>query len=205
MTAYSREELDWLEAEWAYHLHGRTAFISREDFLQLQAWAEATIPAEAVVAAMGAYFERRAKRPRAKAFIALSHLEKDVQKARKLREALARVQAPAEELAEWTRVKSPLREDPKARAAFEAWLRLRASAPAPDSPGYLSHFDQEREAQRGLLDLAEAALGPEAEALRGGLTARLEEARLTPGTLVWTRAWNHHWARLVFEAWGLPA
>ena len=36
---FTREELDWMEAEWAFHLHGRSAFMSREDFLQLQVWA----------------------------------------------------------------------------------------------------------------------------------------------------------------------
>lgn len=203
MTAYSREELDWLEAEWAYHLHGRTAFLSREDFLQLQAWAQGGISADAVVAAMGAYFERRAKRPRPKAFIALSHLEKDVQKANKLRQALARADAPGAETSGWAQVASPLREDPKAKAAFEAWARLKAAAPAPDSPGYLSHFDHEQDAQRALLELAEAALGAKAEALRDALTQRLAEAKLAPDSLVWRRAWKHHWARLVFEAWGL--
>ncbi len=24
------------------------------------------------------------------------------------------------------------------------------------------------------------------------------------GSLVWKRAWNHHWARLVASAWNLP-
>jgi hypothetical protein len=24
------------------------------------------------------------------------------------------------------------------------------------------------------------------------------------GSLVWKRAWNHHWARLVAAAWDLP-
>lgn len=204
MTAYTREELDWVEAEWAYHLHGRSAFLSREDFLQLQAWAADGVPAEAVVAAMDAYFQRRAKRPRPKAFIALSHVEKDVQKARKLRQAMARAEAPSADLAGWGGVTSPLQEDPRARAAFEAWRRLQAGAPAPDSPAYLDHFDQERAAFRHLLDLAEGALGPGREALEATLRQRLEEARLVPDTLVWKRAWNHHWGKMVCDAWGIP-
>ena len=97
--SYTREELDWLEAEWAFHLHGRTAFLSREDFLQLESWAQVGVSAEAVVAAMGAFFERRAKRTRPRAFVALAHLQRDVDKAVKLRQALARAgeaQVPAE-------------------------------------------------------------------------------------------------------------
>ncbi len=201
---YTRQELDWLEAEWAYHLHGRSAFLSREDFLQIQAWDREGTPAEAVVAAMESYFARRAKRPRARAFVAMEHLRKDVEKARKLREALSRAEAPAPDLEGWKKVHPPFREDPKARAAFEAWRRLRAQAPAPDSPGYLEHFDAERAAMKDLLALAEAALGPGAETLREGLRQRLEEARLQPGGLVWQRAWNHHWERMVREAWGIP-
>lgn len=204
MTPYTREELDWLEAEWAYHLHGRSAFLSREDFLQLQAWAQAGVPAEAIVAAMEAYFQRRAKRPRPKAFILLAHLEKDVQKAVKLRSALARADAPEANLEGWEGVKTPLRENPKARTAFEAWRRLQAGAPAPDAPGYLEHFDQERQAFRHLLDEAEGALGPERETLEASLKARLVEARLAPDTLVWKRAWSHHWGNMVCAAWGIP-
>ncbi|HWQ10839.1 MAG TPA: hypothetical protein VN436_17080, partial [Holophaga sp.] len=61
---YTREELDWIEAEWAYHLHGRSAFLSREDFAQLLVWGEGGVAAELIVNAMEAYFERRAKRPK---------------------------------------------------------------------------------------------------------------------------------------------
>lgn len=202
--AYSPEELDWIEAEWAFHLHGRSAFLSREDFLQLQTWGAAGIPADAVVAAMEAYFQRRAKRARPKAFIALSHLEKDVQKARKLRQALANAGDEAVDLAGWGKVDVPLREDPHARVAFEAWRQLQASAPAPDSPAYLEHFDAERKALQDLVALAEAAMGPRAEALRETLRLRLAEAKLEPEGLVWRRAWGHHWGKMVLEAWGIP-
>lgn len=201
---YSRETLDWIEAEWAFHLHGRSAFLSREDFLQLQAWAAEGVPAEAVVGAMEGFFERRAKRAKPRTFVALAHLARDVEKARKLRTALQRTEGPSADLTGWEGVADPLRSDPKAWAAFEALRRVQAGAPAPDSPGYLDHFDAERQARRALLDLAEAALGARAEALRDALRERLRDAKIPEATLVWQRAWDHHWGRTLIEAWNLP-
>jgi len=200
---FSREELDWIEAEWAFHLHGRSAFLSREDFVQLQAWDAEGVPAEAIVAAMETYFERRAKRARPRSFIALAHLERDVAKAVKLREALRKAEPSAATGEGWNRVKEPLASDPRARLAFETWRRLQASAPLPDSPGYLEHFDAERQAHRALVALAEAALGPMAEGLKADLAGRLTEADIPEGTLVWKRAWEHHWSRQVCETWGI--
>lgn len=201
--SYSREELDWLEAEWAFHLHGRTAFLSREDFLQLEAWAEQGVPAEAVVAAMGTYFERRSKRARPRTFVALAHLQRDVDKALKLRQALARAGDAPVCLEGWDHVAAPLRGDPRARGLFEAWQRSAATIPAPDHPGYLEAFDAERKALQALLDLGAAALGAQAEILREDLAARLREAGIEAGSLVWRRAWDHHWGRALGEALGL--
>jgi hypothetical protein len=200
---FTREELDWIEAEWAYHLHGRSAFLSREDFLQVQAWEGEGATADGIVGAMEAYFTRRAARPGARTFVAMSHLSRDVAKAVKLRKALLRLDAPAGDPGAWEGVKEPLRSDPRARAAFEAWDALKASAPAPDSPGFLDHFDRERAAFRELIALAEARLGPRREPMAAALAARLKESKLLEGTLVWKRAWDHHWARAVSEAWGL--
>jgi hypothetical protein len=201
--AYSREELDWIEAEWAFHLHGRSAFLSREDFLQLQVWDQAGVPAEAVIGAMEAFFDRRAKRAKPRTFLALAHLERDVAKAVKLRESLRRAEPELETVKGWETVREPLASDPKSRLAFEAWQRVRASAPPPDNPGYLEHFDAERQAHRAFVALAETALGPKADGLRQELAARLTESGITDGTLVWKRAWEHHWNRLVCEAWGI--
>jgi hypothetical protein len=200
---YSREELDLIESEWAYHLHGRSAFLSREDFAQLQAWDAQEIPAEAVIGALEAYFARRAKRAKPRTFVALAHLERDVAKAVKLRAALRRAEPEAAAVEGWETVQEPLASDPRARLAFEAWQRLRASAPSPDSPGYLEHFDAERQAHRALVALAEAALGPMAHGMQEGLTSRLKESGIKEGTLVWKRAWEHHWNRRVCEAWGI--
>lgn len=201
--SYRREELDWLEAEWAFHLHGRTAFLSREDFLQLEAWAEQGVPAEALVAAMGAYFERRAKRARPRSFVALAHLQRDVDKAVKLRRALIRAgEAPAGAEG-WEQVAEALRNDPRARAAHEAWQRLVRAIPAPDHPGYLDAFDAERKALQALLALGAEALGAQAEALRTELAARLKEAGIEEGSLVWRRAWDHHWTKALGEVLGL--
>lgn len=202
--AYTREELDWVEAEWAFHLHGRSAFLSREDFLQLQAWAGEGVPADAIVNAMEAYFARREKRGKGRTFVALAHLAKDVAKAVKLRAALAKA-GPAGAAPGWEAVKEPLRSDLRARALFAEWQRLRAAAPAPDAPGFLDHFDAERKAFRELVAAAEERLGEGAGPLREQLTARLAESRLEAGTLVWRRAWDHHWSRMVCEAWSLAS
>jgi len=204
-TPYTREELDWVEGEWAFHLHGRAAFMSREDFLQLQVWAGEGVPAEAIVGAMEAYFERRRKRPGARTFVALSHLAKDVAKAAQLQAALRRAGAGAPEGgAEWERVKEPLRSDPRVRALYEAWKRSQAGAPSPDAPGFLDHFDAQRKAFKELAAQAEARLGAEAVPLKAALAGRLAESKLAEGTVVWQRAWDHHWSRIVCEAWGIP-
>jgi hypothetical protein len=202
-VAYTREELDWMEGEWAFHLHGRSAFMSREDFLQLQAWAGEGVPADAIVGAMDVYFQRREKRAKGRGFVALNHLAKDVLKAVQVRTALDRAGAPAVAGA-WDAVKEPLRSDFRSRLLYEDWKRLQKSAPAPDAPGFLDHFDAERKAFRELVAQAELRLGPAAEALRAELAARLTEANLAEGTLVWRRAWEHHWSRAVCDAWGIP-
>ncbi|MCE1228126.1 MAG: hypothetical protein LWX11_01340, partial [Firmicutes bacterium] len=137
-------------------------------------------------------------------FVALSHLERDVVKAVKLREALRRSEPESLSLEGWEQVKAPLRDDPKARSAFETWRRLQAQTPPPDDPGYLDHFDETRAAFRQLVKVAEVALGPEAEKLRTALAARLAEAKLEEDSLVWKRAWDHHWGRTLCEAWGIP-
>jgi hypothetical protein len=121
----------------------------------------------------------------------------------KLREALRRAEAEAPRLESWDGVEEPFRSDPKARSAFEAWRRLQACTPLPDSPGFLDHFDAERKALAELVKLAEAALGPRSAALAEGLRQRLREAQLQEDSFVWKRAWEHHWVRLVCEAWGL--
>lgn len=204
-VSYTREELDWIEAEWAFHLHGRSAFLSREDFATLQKWDAAGLPADTLVGCMGAYFERRAKSARPRAFVALAHLDKDVAKALKLRETLARAGVEAPKVQGWEKIKEPLRSDPKAKAAFEAWGRLKVSAPGPDAPGYLDHFDAQQKAHHELVALAEEKLEPGLKAtLAQDLETRLKEAQIQPGSIVWKRAWEHHWRLAVCEAWGLP-
>ena len=157
-----------------------------------------------MVAALNAFFDRREKREKPRTFVALKHLDREVVKAVKLREAVVRAGPGLDTHRDWAKVKAPLRDDPAAKSAFEAWHRVQASAPSPESAGYLAHHDQEREARAALLALAEAALGPRAELLRGELRQRLEAADMKEGSLVWKRAWNHHWARLVAAAWALP-
>jgi hypothetical protein len=201
---YSREEKDWLEREWAFRAWGRAGLLSTDDYRQVLAWEADEVPMDLVVAALNAFFDRREKREKPRTFVALKHLGRDVIKAVKLREALLRAGPALEVGKDWAQVKAPLREDPAAKAAFEVWQRLRASAPSPEAAGYLAHHDQEREARTALLALAEAALGPLADALRVDLRQRLEASDMKEGSLVWKRAWNHHWARLVAQAWALP-
>jgi hypothetical protein len=203
-VTYSREELDWIEAEWALHLHGRQAFLSREDYQQVQEWEAMGVPTDLIVQALGSFFERRAKRAHPRAFVALSQVAKDVAKAMKLRESLLRAGPAPAAATGWKEVREPLRSEPRARAAFEAWAAQKAASPAPDAPGFLEHFDQEREAFLRLLELATEALGSAAEELRAGLRTRLAEAKLEEGSSLWKRAWNHHWGRVVCETWGIP-
>jgi hypothetical protein len=201
---YSREEKDWLEREWAFRAWGRAGLLSTEDYRQVLAWEAAEVPMDLVVSALNAFFDRREKREKPRTFVALKHLDRDVAKALKLREAVLRAGPGLDAGKGWAQVKAPLQEDPAAKAAFEAWQRLRLAAPSPEAAGYLAHHDQEREARGALLALAEAALGSAAEGLRAELTQRLEASDMKPGGLVWKRAWAHHWARLVASAWGLP-
>lgn len=201
---YTREEKDWLEREWAFRAWGRAGLLSTDDYRQVLAWEAAGVPMDLVVSALNAFFDRRDQREKPRTFVALKHLDRDVAKAVKLRESMLRV-GPELDLGKgWAQVKSPLQDDPAAKAAFEAWQRLRAAAPSPESVGYLAHHDQEREARSALLALAETALGPKAESLRAELGQRLTASDMKEGSLVWKRAWSHHWARLVAQAWDLP-
>jgi hypothetical protein len=202
--AYTREEKDWLEREWAFRAWGRAGLLSTEDYRQVLAWEAAGVPMDVVVAALNAFFDRREKREKPRTFVALKHLDRDVAKAVKLREALLRAGPELDAGKGWEQVQAPLRDDPAARAAFEAWQRLRAAAPSPEAAGYLPHHDQEREARTALLAVAEAALGARVDTLREDLRQRLEAADMKEGSLVWKRAWSHHWARLVAAAWALP-
>lgn len=201
---YSREEKDWLEREWAFRAWGRAGLLSSEDYRQVLAWETTAVPMDLVVSALNAYFDRREQREKPRTFVALKHLDRDVTKAVKLHEAVLRAGPELDAGKGWERVKAPLGRDPRARAAFEALQRLRAAAPSPESTGFLAHHDQEREARAALLALAEEALGPEAGTLKAGLRERLLAADMKEGSLVWNRAWAHHWARLIAQAWGLP-
>jgi hypothetical protein len=201
---YSPEEWSWIEAEWAFHCFGRTAFISPEDFRQAKVWEEQGVPSDVIVSAMGAFFDRRAKRPRPRAFVTLSHLKKDVEKTTALRKALSRAGAAAKaDLMAWDKALEPLKSDPKARKAFEAWMRVKCNAPSPESPGFIDHLDSERKVYRVFVEIAAKALGP----LRAELEARLAEKLLAvdiaEGSVVWRRAWDHHFAKDVCSAWGL--
>ena len=201
---YSPEEWSWIEAEWAFHCHGRTAFISPEDFRQAKAWAEEGVPPSALVSAMGSYFERRAKRPRPRAFVAMSHIKKDIAKVMSLQKALNRAgEGMAAGHPAWDSARSPLKSDPKAKVAFDAWMNVRQNAPAPESPGYLDYLDSERQAQKIFIDIASELLGPQRASLESDLFEKLRSVDIPEGSAVWKRAWEHHFSKDVCAAWGL--
>lgn len=201
---YSPEEIEWLEREWAYRAYGRAGFMSPEDYRTWKAWEAAEVPMDLVVGALNAFFDRRDKRARPRAFVALKHLEKDVEKALKLREALRRAGPELAPVAGWEGVSEPLAGRPEARLAFEAWRRARMALPGPEDPGYLARFDAEREAFAALVQMAEAALGGDRDPLASALADRLRAADLPEGGPVWNRAWRHHWGKAVLDHWRIP-
>jgi hypothetical protein len=201
---YSPEEWNWLEAEWAYHCFGRTAFFSPEDFRHAKEWAEQGVPADVLVGAFGTFFERRAKRPRPRAFVALAHVKKDVEKAMARRKAIVKAgEAVEADSPEWDQVKAPLKFDPKAKAAFDEWARVRQGAPEPESAGYLEHLDLERKCYMAFVDIAAEQLGPRLAQIEKELADKLRSLEITEGSVVWKRAWEHHLAKNVCAEWGL--
>ena len=201
---YSPEEWNWLEAEWAYHCFGRTAFLSPEDFRQAKEWAEQGVPADVLVRAFDAFFERRAKRPRPRAFVALAHIKKDVEKTMARRKAIVKAGDAVEvDSPEWGQVKPPLRSDPKAKAAFDEWARIKQGAPEPESAGYLEHLDLERKSYMAFVAIAAEQLGPRLVQIEKELADRLRSLEIPEGSVVWKRAWEHHLAKNVCTEWGL--
>jgi len=201
---YSPEEWNWLEAEWAYHCFGRTAFLSPEDFRQAKEWAEQGVPADVLVHAFETFFERRAKRPRPRAFVALAHIKKDVEKAMTRRKAIVRAgEAVETDSPEWDQVKPPLKSDPRAKAAFDEWARVRQGAPEPESPGYLEHLDLERKSYMAFVAIAAEQLGPRLAQIEKELADKLRSLEIPEGSIVWKRAWEHHLAKNVCAEWGL--
>lgn len=203
---YTRQEFDWIEAEWAYACHGRQTFLSVDDFRQVEQWQAAGIRASQVVEAMTAYFAALTLRPRRPNRIKIAWIQPFLDKlqARARRQAeLPIAQFPTSIL--WDQVIEPLKSDPQAKEVWSKWWFLKASEPGPDAPGFLDHFDHTRAAEAHLLKLAEAhlrslgAANPEAQ-----LTAQLAEQNLTPGTDLYTRVWRHHWTRAVFRAFNVP-
>lgn len=203
---YTRQEFDWIEAEWAYACHGRQTFLSVDDFRQVEQWQAAGICAASVVEAMTAYFTRLAQRPRRPHRIKIAWIQPELDKAQARQQRLAElpvVHFPA--AANWDQVIEPLRSDPQAKQAWTQWWFLKFNEPGPDAPGFLEYFDQTRAAEAQLLKLAEAhlrtlgAANPEAQ-----LATQLAEQNLTPGTDLYKRVWRHHWTRAVFKVFNVP-
>ncbi len=201
---YSREEYDWIEAEWAFHLHGRSAFLSVDDFQKIKDWEGHSIPPDLIVSAMKRYFERRLKKERPRSFIALGHIQPDIDKILKLRTALDRHET-SDQIRDWNLVKSPLREDPEAQSLFRVWQAKLYALPSAESPIYLDVFKEERQGYKDLIRYAQLQLGDSIESLRIELTEKLKKADLIPGSPVWDRSFDFHWSNLVAEFWKLPA
>ncbi|MFZ9361722.1 MAG: hypothetical protein ACO25G_04155 [Holophagaceae bacterium] len=201
---YSREEYDWIEAEWAFHLHGRSAFLSADDFQKIKEWEGQLVPADLIVSAIKRYFERRSKKERPKSFIALSHIQPDIDKILKLRTALDRHES-SDQIKEWNLVKSPLREDPKAQSLFKVWHAKLYAMPSAESPVHLEAFKEERQSYKDLIGYAQLNLGDSMESLRVELIEKLKKADLIQGSPVWDRSFDFHWSNLVAEFWKLPS
>lgn len=201
--AWSRQDIEWLEREWAYRAFGRAGLMSPEDFQTWRAWEEAGVPVEVVVSALNAYFDRRAQRARPRTFVALKHVAKDVEKAMKLRESLRRA-GPASAHLGWEGVVPPAQGDALCREAFEAWRRAKAAVPDPTDAQFLDRYDAERAAHGVLVAHAETLLGTAAASLREDLRRRLTEAQLQEQGPLWARAWKHHWSKVVLEHFHIP-
>ena len=200
---YTREELDWIENEWSHNLYGRPAFISREDYQQLQTWSDAGVPASDVINAIKVYFQRRAKNSKGRSFVALSYLANDVAKALKLSSTINLTDVLAENSL-WNKVKEPMRSDLRGRLLFVTWKRLQISAPSNDSPAFLTYFNDEQKALKELVDYAESQLGDKVEQLQIELRTKLVESNFIEGTISWRRAWEHSWMRIVCDFWHIP-
>jgi hypothetical protein len=87
--------------------------------------------------------------------------------------------------------------------AFDAWMRIKSEAPSPESSGYLDYLDSERSAGGVFVGIAAAALGPNLTALKANLTNKLRSVDISEGSVVWKRAWEHHFSKDVCTAWGI--
>jgi hypothetical protein len=74
---------------------------------------------------------------------------------------------------------------------------------SPDSSGYLEQLDAERRAYRHFVEIASEALGPNRTSIENKLKEKLRSVDISEGTVVWKRAWEHHLAKDVCQAWGL--
>ena len=97
----------------------------------------------------------------------------------------------------WDGASDALKAIPGAHETYLAWCLSVTEVPSPESAGYLTAHDRERDTRAAMLTMAETAVGHQVEAMRAELEARLAAADMHKGSLVWKRAWNHHWARLV--------
>lgn len=201
--SYTREELDWIENEWARNLHGRPTFISREDYHQLQAWSDAGVPADDVVSAMNTYFQRRAQHFKGRGFVALSYLTNDVAKAVKLSSEINLNEILQENIL-WNTVREPVYSDQRCRLLFKVWRQMHATAPLEDSPAFLDYFDAERKALKELVGCVEVYLEDKAELLQIDLRNKMLKAEFTEGTISWCRAWEHNWMCIVCDFFGIP-
>jgi hypothetical protein len=201
--SYTREELDWIENEWARNLHGRPTFISREDYHQLQAWSDAGVPASDVVDAITTYFQRRLQNSKGRSFVALSYLTNDVAKAVKLSSSI-NLNEILQENTLWNTVKEPVRSDSRCRFLFKIWRQTYIKVPSEDAPMFLDYFDAERKAFKELVACVEVHLGDRVELLKRELRIKMIEAEFVEGTINWHRAWEHNWMRVVCDFFGIP-
>lgn len=105
----------------------------------------------------------------------------------------------------WEQMAEGLRSHSGLRSALREWVLAGSMVPSgTDSPGFLDAMDVERKAHHALCLLLEAAIGE--SRLRPFLDlaeARLRDAGLKTGSLVWKRAWHAQWVKAVMSVAGL--
>lgn len=195
---YTQNEIDLIEEKWAFHLYGRSAFMSRDDFLQLQDWAKMGIPAEVIVNAISAYFRRRSQRNKKTSFVKLNYLSNDVDQEMKKHLTIFKEKSIVDNNnKDWDLVNKPARFDSHLKFLYEKFKNIQAVKPPLDAPDFLDYFTLEQQAAKDLVKYAERYVKPELELLKQSLYKRLLAANIPEDTIIWDRAWEQHWMHTI--------
>ena len=104
----------------------------------------------------------------------------------------------------WNAVKEPLRSDLLAMTAFSSYMLQKGDIPAPSHSAYLDAMDELKKLESALFGVAVSKLSDSMRvSIERRLREKLQSAGIPDGSAIWERAWKHHLAIAVFEAWGL--